>query len=74
MNVEFSKKFDKQTQKLRDKRLKNEIKDAIASVIAARIPTDIPNLKKLVGYKNHYRIRIGDYRIGLYIDGQNSEL
>lgn len=30
---------------------------------------DIPNLKKLSGYKNAYRIRIGEYRIGLYLEG-----
>jgi mRNA interferase RelE/StbE len=29
----------------------------------------IPNLKKLSGYKNAYRIRIGEYRIGLYLEG-----
>ena len=29
---------------------------------------DIPNLKKLSGYKNVYRIRVGEYRIGLYVE------
>ena len=27
--------------------------------------TDIKNLKKLQGYDNAYRIRVGDYRIGI---------
>lgn len=30
---------------------------------------DIPNLKKRSGYKHAYRIRIGEYRIGLYLEG-----
>jgi mRNA interferase RelE/StbE len=30
---------------------------------------EIPHLKKLQGFKSVYRIRIGDYRIGIFIDG-----
>ena len=33
---------------------------------------DIPNLKKLKGHKSAYRIRIGDFRIGLYINGDTA--
>ena len=29
--------------------------------------TDIPTIKKLKGYKHYYRIRVGDYRIGIKI-------
>jgi mRNA-degrading endonuclease RelE of RelBE toxin-antitoxin system len=29
---------------------------------------EIRNLKKLIGYKNAYRIRVGDYRIGFIFD------
>ncbi len=28
-------------------------------------PAQIPNFQKLKGYKNYYKIRFGDYRIGL---------
>jgi mRNA-degrading endonuclease RelE of RelBE toxin-antitoxin system len=31
---------------------------------------EITNLKKLKGYENAYRIRIGDYRIGIIYDGE----
>ncbi|MFN6562348.1 MAG: type II toxin-antitoxin system RelE family toxin [Nostoc sp. ChiSLP01] len=31
---------------------------------------EITNLKKLQGYENAYRIRVGDYRIGLIFDGE----
>ncbi|MFN8345863.1 MAG: hypothetical protein U0X91_12700 [Spirosomataceae bacterium] len=36
----------------------------VAEALAVK---DIPNLKKLSGYKNTYRIRIGEYRIELYL-------
>ena len=38
-------------------------------VAEASAVKNIPNLKKLSGYKNAYRIRIGEYRIGLYLEG-----
>lgn len=45
------------------------ILDALfTSIIAAQSLTNIPNLKKLSGYKNAYRIRIDDYRIGLLFE------
>jgi len=33
----------------------------------------INSIKKLKGYKNHYRIWTGDYRAGLIIDGNTAE-
>ncbi len=43
--------------------------DAIfTSVIAAQSLADIPKLKKLSGYKNAYRIRIDEYRIGFLLE------
>lgn len=38
------------------------------SIIAAKSLNDIPNLKKLSGYKNAYRIRIDDYRAGFLFE------
>jgi mRNA interferase RelE/StbE len=30
--------------------------------------TQVKNLKKLVGYNIYYRIRVGDYRIGIKVE------
>jgi len=30
-------------------------------------PEDVPNVRKLKGYKDYYRIRFGDYRAGVKI-------
>jgi mRNA interferase RelE/StbE len=32
--------------------------------------SEIPNLIKLKGYGNAYRIRVGNYRIGFFIDNE----
>jgi mRNA interferase RelE/StbE len=28
---------------------------------------DVPNLKKMQGYDTYYRIRLGDYRVGIEV-------
>jgi mRNA interferase RelE/StbE len=31
---------------------------------------DVANLKKLKGNEGYFRIRIGDYRLGLFLEGE----
>jgi mRNA interferase RelE/StbE len=35
---------------------------------------EIPNIKALKGYPDRYRIRIGDYRVGIELSGNSVEL
>jgi mRNA interferase RelE/StbE len=69
MQVLFTNQFAKEIRKIKDKNLAVNIEEVILSVKNALNISEINNLKKLTGYKNAYRIRIGDYRIGLYITG-----
>jgi len=68
MKVEFKKSFLKGLNKLKNKHLKNSIANCIIQVESAEKTTNIRNLKKLVGYDIYYRIRIGEYRIGLKVE------
>ena len=61
MNVEYSKDFEKSVKKLSGKML-DSIRRVITEVKAAENIKDITDCKKLVCYRNVYRIRIGDYR------------
>lgn len=61
MNVEYSKDFEKSVKKLSGKML-DSIRKVITEVKTAENIKDITDCKKLVGYRNVYRIRIGDYR------------
>ena len=70
MKVEFSRKFENQIDRLHDEKLKSEIADAVRSAMTANSLHDIPKLKKLSGFKTAFRIRTGNYRIGvLYQNG-----
>ena len=61
MNVEYSKDFEKSVKKLAGKML-GSIRKVITEVKNAENIKEITDCKKLVGYRNVYRIRIGDYR------------
>ena len=68
MKVEFKKSFLKELKKLKNRSLKNSIAESIIQVESAKNIAQIKNLKKLSGYDVYYRIRVGDYRIGLKIE------
>ena len=68
MNFEFEKAFAKDFRKIKSKELANSVSEVIKQVSEASMQDEIPNLKKLTGYKSAFRIRIGDYRIGVIIE------
>ncbi len=68
MNVSFRSSFAKDLNRIRDKHLLRRVREAIDDVEHAQSINDLPNLKKLKSSKNYYRLRIGDYRIGLAVE------
>ena len=70
MNAEFSARFLKDIEKLPNMAAKSAVADAIEAVEEAPNSTALVGLKKLSGFKNAYRIRVGDFRIGLFITGK----
>ena len=69
MQIEFSIKFRGQYYALRNEVLRNRLGEVALSIENAATIHDIPNLKKLKGYTSSWRIRMGDYRIGVQIKG-----
>ena len=68
MQIELTRKFRKQVESYNDRRLKLKVAAIIETVMATDTMNGFNNLKKLTGYKDRYRIRLGNYRIGIVID------
>ena len=64
MIVEFDKSFFKSLSKIKNNSLLNKIKEVVIEIEESKNLKTIRNVKKLYGYKNYYRVRIGDYRLG----------
>jgi len=65
VNVEFRDSFAKDLKGIKDNALFKRIKDIIESVEQADSLSHLPNLKKLKGNESYFRLRVGDYRLGL---------
>jgi mRNA interferase RelE/StbE len=65
LKVRFNASFAKDLRALKDKALLERIKELIASVEAVQGLAEVSNIKKLHGGGGHYRVRVGDYRVGL---------
>jgi mRNA interferase RelE/StbE len=65
MNIRYTKKFLKQAGKFQNTKTGNEILSIIQDAEKAASIQDLKSIKKLTGYKTFYRIRVGDYRLGL---------
>ena len=68
MIVQIDRSFVKDAERIKDQRLLNRIAYYINQVIDADSLDRIHSVKKMKGETNYYRIRIGDYRIGLRAD------
>jgi mRNA interferase RelE/StbE len=67
MKTAFKSSFLRAIKKIRDEQIKSDIADVIENVEKATGIRNIANIKKLKGYKDCYRVRISNYRIGLKI-------
>ena len=74
MIVKIDKSFKKDSDKIQDQKLLERIAQCIVGIQNATGISQISNLKKLKTQKNHFRIKIGDYRLGLIISGSEAEL
>lgn len=67
MKIKYEASFERDLKNIKEKKLLQRLKSTINEIKEASDPSSIKNLRKLSGYETYYRIRIGDYRVGLEI-------
>ena len=73
MNIEIRKSFEKDAAKL-PASLKTQLAIIIEHLESLKKLSDLSSCKKLAGFKNAYRIRLGNYRIGFFFENETVEL
>lgn len=68
MKVEFGKAFARDVAEL-PANIRQRVAQVVECVMNAPNLLAVPNVKKLKGSPNAFRIRVGDYRIGFFLDG-----
>ena len=69
MKVAYEAAFLRDLKRVRSKKVHRQVQRVIEEVKRAFVPHEIACLTKLRGYATFYRIRVGDYRIGVEIVG-----
>ena len=67
MKVAFTKEFNKSLRTLNNKKLAAFVSEVLRDVEKAKSPWEINSIKKIQGHKTAYRIRKGNFRIGVFI-------
>ena len=65
MKVKIEKSFDRDVSKVRDKKILQTLYDFIPAIEGAKSIQEIRHIKKIEGYGSFYRIKLGDYRLGI---------
>jgi mRNA interferase RelE/StbE len=68
VKVEFRASFAKDLKGVKEKGLLQRVKEIIETIEKANSLAELSNLKKLKGGGNYFRVRVGDYRVGMALE------
>lgn len=68
MKVIFRRSFAKDLKKIRGKALRQEVQAVLEQIEQSTTLHDLPNVKHLTSEGPYYRIRVGDYRLGILVE------
>lgn len=74
MKTQFRASFGRDIKRIHDAAVLAGIRQAILALEAAISWNDVPAIKKIKGTNDAFRIRVDDYRIGLYVEHDTAEL
>ena len=66
MNIIYSRLALKDVKKVKDEKLKSVLFELIHDLKKAENLLEINGIKKMSGHPEAYRIRVGNYRLGIY--------
>ena len=65
MRFRIEKSFDRDVDRIKDKKLLRRLRTFILTIENVDTIGEILHIRKIEGYESYYRIKIGDYRLGM---------
>lgn len=65
MKFRIERSFGRDVDRINDKKILRKLRSFISAIEEAASISDILHIKKIEGYDSFYRIKIGDYRLGM---------
>lgn len=73
MKLSFRSSFNRDLKKIKEKEILNMVKEYILIAEEANSLKDISHMKKISGSSGYYRVRLREYRIGIFVSGNEIE-
>jgi len=70
VKIIFRRSFAKDLKKIRQNAILQEVQAVLEQIEQSASLHDIPNVTHLTSEGPYYRIRIGDYRLGLFVEDE----
>lgn len=67
MKIAFEQRFLRDLKKIDDQDVLGRVEKAIAEIKTAKTLSQLQHIRKMRTHENYYRLRLGDYRIGLEV-------
>ena len=75
MNILYAKRFSKDLDAIsHESKIKKRLLDLIEQIKRVDVLSDMSGLKKIEGYPGYFRIRVGDYRLGIKVTENDIEM
>lgn len=74
MELRYERRFERDLGRIRDAALRLRVERAIVDLEMASAIDDVRGIVQLRGSPAHYRVRIGDYRLGIEVAGEAAVL
>ncbi len=68
MKVEFLDKFSKDIDRIDNVKIRKKLAGIIEEIENSEKLSDLKKVRKITGFKNAYRIKLADYRIGFFFE------
>jgi len=75
LTVLFRKSFERDLKQLKGNRpIRTRLRRVIEQLETAETIETLANVRRMQGWTDYYRIRIGDYRLGVKVEGDTVEV
>ena len=74
MRVVTRSSFGRDLRKVRDAKVRDKVEQFLDAACAAKALGELPHVLPMTDHEGYYRVRVGKYRIGLYLDGESLEI
>ncbi len=74
MEIRYRTSFGRDLRRERNSDLRRRVEGIVEQLQRAPSVASVPGVVSMRGYANHYRIRVGDYRLGIVVDGDTAIL